>query len=531
VSCIKRPIENKAPGAHAGTDQTITLPVDTAILDGSSSTDPDNNITSYVWTKISGPASFTIINGTTATSVVRNLVAGIYQFELKITDAGGLFSKDTIQVTVIPDPSLAIEWQKALGGTGTDIANWVLHTQDGGYIIAGRTNSQNGDVNGYHPGISGCYTDCFGSQICEYFPDALVIKLSSTGAIQWQKSLGGSGADNALYIQPTADNGYIMSGYTNSNDGDVSGYHGGSQGEVDAWVVKLTSGGAIQWQKVLGGTHCDYANRVLTTPDGGYIIAGHTESTDGDVASTHGERDAWIVRLNGTGSIQWQKTIGGTDNDYAYSFEPTPDGDYIIGGFTESNDGDVSGNHGGEDVWVIKISSNGDIRWQKALGGTGNENVQSIQPLADGGYIVAGYTESNDGDVSGNHGGQDAWIVKLNSSGAIQWQKTLGGTGNENAQSIQPTTDGGYIVAGQTLSNNGDVTGNHGAQDAWLVKLSTSGVIHWKKTLGGTANEDARSIQPTTDGGYILAGQTYSNNGDVTGNHGDSDAWIVKLKL
>jgi hypothetical protein len=144
---------------------------------------------------------------------------------------------------------------------------------------------------------------------------------------------------------------------------------------------------------------------------------------------------------------------------------------------------------------------------KKALGGTGNENVQSIQPLADGGYIVAGYTESNDGDVSGNHGGQDAWILKLNSSGAIQWQKALGGTGNENAQSVQLTTDGGYIVAGQTLSNNGDVTGNHGGQDAWVVKLSTSGGIHWKKALGGTANDDARSIQPTTDGGYIVAGQ------------------------
>jgi hypothetical protein len=520
---------NHPPVACAGTDQTLTLPTNNVLLDGSCSTDPENNIVSFLWQKISGPSNFNILNAGAVQTQATNLVDGVYQFEVKVTDAAGLFAKDTIKVTVSPDLSLAIEWQKAFGGTGTDIGQSIQHTLDGGYILAGSTNSQNGDVVGYHPGISGCYRTCFGDQICEYFPDALIIKLSSSGAIQWQKSIGGSGADYALCIEPTGDGGYIMSGYTYSNDGDVKGYHGGD--EADAWVVKLSSNGVIQWQKVLGGsTGCEFANQVLPTSDGGYIVAGHTDSHDGDVTSIHGGRDVWIIKLSSSGDVQWQKTIGGTADDYAYSIQSTSNGGCIIAGYTESHDGDVTGNHGAQDVWVAKLSSSGAIEWQKALGGINNDYAYCIQSTADGGYIVAGYTESNNGDVAGNHGSQDAWIVKLSGNGTIQWQKTLGGTDNENARSIQPTSDGGYIVAGYTYSVNGDVAGNHGNQDAWVLKLSSSGDIQWQKALGGTSSERAQSIQPTADGGYIVAGQTYSNNGNVTGNHGDSDAWVIKLK-
>ncbi len=443
-------------------------------------------------------------------------------------------NKEPAQVTTPPPPPpppllSAVEWQKALGGARVDVAQSIQPTADGGYIVAGNTNSQDGDVTGYHSGPFGCYQSCF-SQVCDYFPDGLVVKLSNTGAIQWQRALGGTAAENLLSIQPTADGGYIASGYTFSNNGDVSGYHGGN--EPDAWVVKLSSTGAVQWQKVIGGsTGCDFANVILSTPDGGYIIAGHTDSHDGDVTATAGERDVWIVKLSSSGAIQWQKPIGGADNDYVYSFQSTTDGGYILAGYTYSNNGDVSGNHGDADAWIVKLSSSGAIQWQKTLGGSSEEIARSIQPTADGGYIVAGSAKSNNGDVSGNHGDADAWIVKLSSSGAIQWQKSLGGSNEEIARSIQPTADGGYIVAGSAKSNNGDVSGNHGNQDAWIVKLSNNGTFQWQKSLGGTANDFANSIQRTTDGGYIVAGQAISNNGDVSGNHGATDAWVIKLKL
>jgi hypothetical protein len=522
------PPPNHLPIANAGNDTTIVAPANTVSVDGSASTDPDNNITSYLWTKISGPVSFSIANAGAVKTQITNLIEGVYQLELKVLDAGGLFTKDTVTITVSPGPSIAIQWQKAFGGTRVDIAQSIQPTSDGGYIVAGNTNSQDGDVMGYHQGINGCYQTCFGQTICDYFPDGLVVKLSGTGTIQWQKTLGGSAADNLLSIQSTTDGGYIASGLTYSNDGDVSGYHGGN--EADAWVVKLSSSGDIQWQKVLGGsTGCDFANVILPTPDGGYMIAGHTDSHDGDITSIAGERDVWIVKLNSSGAIQWQKTIGGDKSDYAYSFQSTSDG-YILAGYTYSNNGDVFGNHGDADAWIVKLSNSGTIQWQKSLGGSNEEIARSIQPTPDGGYIVAGSAKSNNGDVSGNHGGSDAWIIKLSSSGTIQWQKSLGGSYEEIARSVQSTTDGGYIITGSAVSTNGDISNNHGGQDAWIVKLNSNGAIQWQRSIGGTNDEVANSVQTTVDGGYIIAGQALSNNGDVSGNHGAADAWIVKLK-
>lgn len=172
------------------------------------------------------------------------------------------------------------------------------------------------------------------------------------------------------------------------------------------------------------------------------------------------------------------------------------------------------------------------IQWQKSLGGSGLDEARSIAPTSDGGYIVAGLSNSNDGDVIGVHGGYESWIVKLTSVGMTEWQKSLGGSGNDGASSIAPTSDGGYIVAGGSQSNDGDVTGHHGSSDSidyWVVKLTSAGMIEWQKSLGGTGYDYAISIAPTSNGEYIVAGGSKSTDGDGTGNHGDTDYWIVKL--
>jgi type 1 glutamine amidotransferase len=286
---------------------------------------------------------------------------------------------------------------------------------------------------------------------------------------------------------------------------------------------------SIQWQKTLGGTSDDWPTSIQQTADGGYIVAGRTSSYDGDVIGHHGSYDFWVVKINSLGAIVWQKTLGGSNNEEALSIQQTADGGYIVAGYTSSNDGDVTGNHGYDDIWVLKLNSLGAIVWQKTLGGTSDEWLSSIQQTADGGYIVAGSTSSNDGDVTTNHGGRDFWVVKLNSLGAIVWQKTFGGTSNEEVLSIQKTADGGYIVAGSASSNDGDVIGNHGLTDFWVVKLNNLGAIVWQKTLGGTSDDWLSSIQQTADEGYIVAGDTKSNDGDVIGNHGGRDFWVVKL--
>lgn len=168
--------------------------------------------------------------------------------------------------------------------------------------------------------------------------------------------------------------------------------------------------------------------------------------------------------------------------------------------------------------------------WQKSLGGSGAERVASVKKTADGGYIAAGYSESKNGDVSGNHGAIDAWIVKLSNAGAIEWQKSLGGTGGDRAKSIVQTADGGYIVAGASLSNDGDVSGNHGGSDMWIVKLSNDGAIEWQKSLGGTGLDYDASVIPISTG-YMIAGTSSSNDGDVSGNHGNADFWVMNLSV
>jgi len=341
----------------------------------------------------------------------------------------------------------------------------------------------------------------------------------------WQISLGGSASDETHSIQQTTDGGYIIVGHSHSNDEDVTVNHGQS----DYWIVKLTSAGELDWQKALGGNYGDQANSIQQTTDGGYIIAGYSSSDDGDVSENHGQDDYWIVKLTSAGDIDWQKSFGGSSIDRAYCINQTTEGGYIIAGTTFSNNGDVSMNHGYIDYWIVKLTSAGDIVWQKSLGGSDYDYAYSIQQTIDEGYIVAGYTKSNDGDVTGNHGYGDYWIVKLTSAGDIDWQKSFGGSDFDLANSIQQTTDGGYIIAGYSDSDDGDVSENLGGNDYWLVKTTSTGELDWQISLGGSDHDRAFCIHQTTDGRYIIAGYSDSKDGDVSGNHGNRDFWIVKF--
>ena len=400
----------------------------------------------------------------------------------------------------------SVQWQKTFGGSGNDYTTSMKQTSDGGYIVAGYTNSTNGDVTGNHGGY-----------------DYWVIKLNSTGSLEWQKTYGGSGDDYAYSIQQTSDGGYIVAGYTKSNDGDVTNFHGG---DGDFWVLKLLSDGTIQWQKTYGGTREDNAYSIQQTNDGGYIVAGHSWSNDGDVLVNNGLADCWILKLDNSGGIQWQKSIGGTIYETIYSIKQTSDGGFIIGGVIDTNPG--SSSYSGHNGLIIKIDVLGNVMWQKSIGGTNTDDICSAQETSDGGYIIASYSSSTDGDVTGNHGGYDYWIIKTDSSGNIIWQKTYGGTSTDVAFEIKPIT-GGYIILGFTESNNGDVTVNNGNRDCWIIKIDEIGNLIWQKTLGGTAIDSGRSIVVTSDGGYAIAGYSESINGDVTSNHGGGDYWIIKL--
>ncbi|MFH0866218.1 MAG: T9SS type A sorting domain-containing protein [Bacteroidota bacterium] len=405
-----------------------------------------------------------------------------------------------------------IQWQHCYGGTNNDDAKDIAPTNDGGYIMVGNTGSNDGDVTGIHGNI-----------------DIWVVKIDSIGSIQWQKCYGGSAGDFANAICQTSEGGYIIAGFSSSTDGDHLSIGHGLQ---DYWILKLDSSGSslglIQWENCFGGTEIEQATDIIQTSDGNYVVAGYTSSYNGDVTHNNNQYTGfWIVKIHALNYILWEKFIGESGWDRANSIQQTNDGGFIVAGSSG-----LTGNHGSLDYWIIKLDTVGEIQWQKCLGGSGGEVAYSIQQTSDQGYIVAGTTNSNDGDVTGNHGGTNAadyWVVKLDNVGNIQWQKCLGGSSNDYATSIQQTSYGNYIVAGYTSSNDGDVYGNNGGTDFWIVQIDCLGNIQWQKCIGGSSNDEAQSIHQTSDEGFVIAGFSSSNDSDVIGNHGVDDYWIVKL--
>ena len=358
------------------------------------------------------------------------------------------------------------EWNMTFGGTGYDSARAVQQTFDGGYILAGDTDS-------YGLGDS----------------DVLLVKIDSNGNERWNKTFGGTFNDRARSIQQTADGGYIFVGETFSY----------GAGRSDFWLVKTDSNGAKQWDKTFGGASDEWAYSVQQTADGGYILAGNTYSYGA------GGSDFWLVKTDSIGTMQWDRTFGGTGYDYAYSVQQTADEGYILTGITNSYGA------GNWDFWLVKTDSNGTEQWNKTFGGADEDRSYSVKQTSDGGYILAGFTGPYAAD-------SDAWLVKTDSNGTELWNTTFGGLGRDEAHSVLQTPDGGYILAGFTCSYGA------GGADVWLVKTDSNGTELWNTTFGGTSGDLAYSIQQTTDGGYIIAGVTYSYGA------GSGDFWLIKVK-
>jgi len=324
-----------------------------------------------------------------------------------------------------------IEWQYAYGGSGDDVAYAVQETSDEGYIIAG-------------------YTYSFGAGESDYW----ILKLTSEGEIEWEFTYGGIGDDTAYAIQETSDGGYIVAGYTHFFGAPTS----------DTWILKLTSEGDIEWQHNYGGTGDDKAYSVQEASDGGYIVAGSTQYLG---ALKH---DFWVLKLTSAGFFEWQRIYGGFGDDVAYYIQETSDEGYIVAG-----DSDSFGNKESE-LWILKLTSIGGIEWESIYGGSDNDYLNCVQETSDGGYIVSGYTDSF------GAGGSDILALKLSSTGDIEWQRTYGGSEEDVAYYIQETSDGGYVAAGYTDSFGA------GGSDFLLLKLFSDGDIDPSCELVGTSS-------------------------------------------
>jgi hypothetical protein len=425
-------------------------------------------------------------------------------------------------------------WTKNIGGSRNDLA-WQVRMQGNTIIVVGASHSVDGDWEDELPREG----------------DMFICKLDLDGNILQKKKIGGDHYDYCTAVEPTADGGYILVGGTNSSDGHAtgSGYHGGFGSDI--WVVKLGPALDVKWQHAFGGTQHEEATAVLQTDDDGdgrkndgFIVVGYTFSTDGDVQSLRkGDIDTWVIKLDGAGNLQWEKSLGGDHDEYGRDVEQLPDGSLLV--ISETYSPDILGYHQlpsanyGQyaDWWLVKLDATGNLLWDKAWGGNYSEIPHEIQLTdddgdgrADDGFIIVGNGESRDGDVPmPAYGSWDMFVVKFDMDAKEQWKLRIGGSSSENAYSVVQTLDGGFAVAGRTGSTDGSLedTEPKGQTDWLLLKLTAAGGIEWKERFGGSLTEDAYSLQQTPAGCFVLAGYTESSNGDVTDFKGVVDAWLL----
>ena len=362
------------------------------------------------------------------------------------------------------------DWTKVFGSSDSEELGYdVCQTADGGYILTGETESFG-----------------YGKE------DVLLIKTNEHGVINWDAAFGGNRSDVGWSIEQTTDAGYVIAGFTTSC----------SMGFADGWVIKTNYLGEHQWNITIGDAGNDVFYDIKQTRDDGYIMAGETDSFG------NGKDDMWLVKLNENGSMEWNKTFGGVENDVAYSVHQCADGGYIITGYTQSY------GVGWRDIWTIKTDSMGNKLWDKTSGGVGHDIAWEIKQTRDGGYIIAGYTDSFDVEY------QDMFLIRFDGSGNQLWTNTFGGSNNDRAYSVKQTNDNGFILCG-TTSVMKDSDWNY---DFCIIKTDDFGNQQWSKTFGDDGDDVGRSIQLTDDSGYISTGYTHRFT-----NAGNPNVYLIKL--
>lgn len=350
------------------------------------------------------------------------------------------------------------------------------------------------------------------------------------GEIELVKTYGGSGIDEAVSVVEANDGSYMVLGTTRSTDGDLIGRSGT---DSDFWLVKVSKTGDIIWSKTYGGSNDESASRITKTNDGGFLLSGFTTSNDGDVSENEGFQDYWIVKINASGSIIWEKNFGFSGSDQAYKAFETSDGGYFITGFFDVSASGGGGNdvakgvlHGVGEFWGIKLKADGTREWRRYFGGTNNDRSYDAVETADGGFLMTGTSESTDFDKTDPKGTYDYWAVRLTAAGDLVWTKSFGGDEIDNSYASLKTQDGNYIMVGDSRSADQDVTSPRGNADAWMVKFDDNGTKIWQKSFGGSQFDTAHSIVQRSNGDYILSGHSRSNDGDLLINNGVNDAWI-----
>jgi hypothetical protein len=410
--------------------------------------------------------------------------------------------------------SSKIEFIKTFGGSKNDVLQSVVKTSDGGYATLGYTQSNDGDINNKNN---------------EDF-DFWLMKFAADDTLLWSKTYGGTNDDRGTDIITTNDGGFALLGYSKSADGDVT-LNAGAQ---DFWILKISNTGAILWQKTFGYAGADTGTALLQTKDNGFLVTGvlDVSASNGQgnsKSAKHAGGDIWVLKLASNGSLEWSKYFGGSFTDIPFGVVETSDNEYIIAASSDSKDFNISNNKGSYDFWILKVASDGILVWEKSFGGSEIDEPRAIVATNDGNFMIVGDTRSSNKDISNNNGGADLWMLKISTNGILIWEKTIGATSFDVARSISKTDDHGFIIAGNSRSSDAGFT-NQGQNDAWILKVDTSGNVVWKKFIGGSENDLLFDVVQLNNQSIIAIGESTSVNGDIIENKGFSDALIIKIK-
>ena len=433
----------------------------------------------------------------------------------------GCKSDDEIPIIIDPPAEFngTLAWVETFGGSGIDQATSVVATGDGAYMVVGSTYSNDGHFAGLKS-----TTDA------DYF----LMRVRPDGGVDWTKVYGGDDDELATGITKTSDGGYVLVGYSRS-DNCFTGSNGGFH---DYYILKVDGQGNEIWCQNFGYPGSDQAQDIIETREGDLMVTGFFDvsasggqgNDDRENAGTlHGVGEYWGIKLDADGQFFWKRYFGGSNNDRSYNVMQTNDGGFVLIGASESDDFDITDSKGSYDYWAVKLSVEGDLEWTRSFGGSEIDIAYDITTTLDGNFLIVGDARSNDQDVSTNYGNADIWLVAIDAQGNLIWEKSLGGSMFDSAKDLLPMNNNLYCVTGSSRSNDVDVTTNNGENDAWTVVVDAQGTIIFEVAIGGSSLDFSESAAQGVDGALLIVGNTESNDGYIIQNLGYKDILIYKI--
>jgi hypothetical protein len=431
--------------------------------------------------------------------------------------------KSDDEIPIITDPPAefngTLAWVETFGGSGIDQATAVVTTGDGAYMVVGSTYSNDGHFAGLKS-----TTDA------DYF----LMRVRLDGGVDWTKVYGGDDDELATGITKTSDGGYVLVGYSRS-DNCFTGSNGGFH---DYYILKVDGQGNEIWCQNFGYPGSDQAQDIIETREGDLMVTGFFDvsasggqgNDDRENAGTlHGVGEYWGIKLDADGQFFWKRYFGGSNNDRSYNVMQTNDGGFVLIGASESDDFDITDSKGSYDYWAVKLSVEGDLEWTRSFGGSEIDIAYDIATTLDGNFLIVGDARSNDQDVSTNYGNADIWLVAIDPQGNLIWEKSLGGSMFDSAKNLLPMNNNLYCVTGSSRSNDVDVTTNNGENDAWTVVVDAQGTIIFEVAIGGSSLDFSEGAAQGVDGALLIVGNTESSDGDIIQNLGYKDILIYKI--